>query len=70
MNKKNIKCFLISMASTIFVLALITGFIIVEKNAREVICEDSSPFFIYREKNFIPEFLKIHFMGKDFIFNF
>ena len=70
MDKNSKKHFFISMISTLFVLALITGFIIVEKNARSVMLEDSSPFFVYKQKNFLPELVKIHFMGKDFIFNF
>ena len=70
MDKNSRKYFLVSMASTLFVLALITGFIIVEKNARAVMLEDNSPFLVYKQKNFLPELVKIHFMGKDFIFNF
>lgn len=70
MNKKSKKYFFISMISTLFVLALITGFIVVEKNARAIMLEDSSPFLVYKQKNFLPELVKIHFMGKDFVFNF
>ncbi len=62
--------FFIPMISTFFVLVLITGFTVVEKNARAVIFEDNPPFFVCRQKNFRPELIKIHFMGKDFIFNF
>ena len=70
MDKNHRKYFFVSMMSTLFILALITGFIIVEKNARAVMLEDSSPFLVYSQKNFVPDFVKIHFMGKDFIFNF
>ncbi len=70
MDKISKKYFIFFMTSTLFILTLITGFIIVEKNARGVIFEDSPPFFICKQKDFRPELIKIHFMGKDFIFNF
>ncbi len=70
MDKKRKRYFFVSMFSTLFILALITGFTIVEKNARGIILEDNPPFLVCKQKNFIPESLRIHFMGKDFIFNF
>ncbi len=65
-DKKSGKCFLTSMMATFYVLSLILGFIYVEKNARNVILEDSPPFLVYKRNNFKFEFLKIHFMGKDY----
>ena len=71
MKNKNSKYLWISMISTIYILALLTGFTIVEKNAQDIISSDSQQFLSYTLKNnFFLESLKIHFMGKNIVFNF
>ena len=69
-SKGQRKNFLLSMMLTFFVLFLFTGFVIVEKNTRFIAFGDDSPFFTWEHKNFIPKSAKIHFMGKDYVFNF
>lgn len=64
------KYFITSMLSTLLVLTLFSGFVIAEKNIRYIAFGDTSPFLVYEQKNMIPVYIKIHFMGKDFIINF
>lgn len=71
MKNKNSKYLWISMISTMYILALLTGFTIVEKNAQNIISSDSQQFLSYTLKNnFFLKSLKIHFMGKNIVFNF
>ena len=70
MKNKSLKYFIVSMFSTFCILALFAGFTIVEKNAQNIICSEPSPFFSYIIKNSTLKSLKIHFMGKNMVFNF
>ncbi len=70
MNKKSKRCFIVSMFSTLCILFLMSGFIIVEKNTRNTILKENPPFLSYKINNHNFEFIKIHFMGKDYVFNF
>lgn len=65
-NKK--KYFIVSMISTTMVIALMLGFIVVEKNAMSIISPEKSQFFSYHLSKFIPDRVNLHFMGKDFVF--
>ncbi len=69
--KRNLKkYFLISLISTLFILFLITGFLAVEKNTQAVIFETNASFFEFKYDESTEKYLKIHFMGKDFVLNF
>lgn len=46
------------------------GFSIVEKNGQSMISGEDFSFISYNIQKDKPKFLKIHFMGQDFIFNF
>ncbi len=70
MNKKGLKTYLLSAVSTCYLLLLICGLVIVEKNSNKIIQEKNLPFLVYEHENLKPKFLSLHFMGKDFIFNF
>lgn len=70
MNKNSKRCFIISMFSTLSALFLMSGLIIVEKNARNVIFKENSPFLYYKRNGYHLEFIKIHFMGKDYELDF
>ena len=70
MKNSNKRYFMCSMMGTVCFLALITGFIVVEKNSRRVMFENEEPFFICSEIGDRHKVFKIHFMGKDFRFNF
>lgn len=70
MKNKSLKCMIVSMFSTFCILALITGFTIVEKNAQNTIFSAPSPFLSYTTENNIIKSLKIHFMGKNIVLNF
>lgn len=68
-NKKNLKLFFTTMFLTIHVLALFAGLIIVEKNTEKIIKEKNSDFLTYTKKGTGNYEIKLHFMGKNFIFN-
>lgn len=70
MKNKHFRYFIISMISTFFVLALFTGFTVVEKNVQNTISSNPVPFFSYTAENFMIKSLKFHFMGKNIVFNF
>ena len=46
------------------------GLSIVEKNGQSMISGEDFSFISYNIQKDKPKFLKIHFMGQDFIFNF
>lgn len=70
MDRKSKKYFLVSMISTLFALFLMSGLTIVEKNARNVIFKENLPFLSYKTNGYRVDFIKIHFMGKDYMLNF
>lgn len=70
MDKNSKRCFITSMFSTFFVLLLTSGLLIVEKNARSVIFKENPPFLSYKKSGYRIEYIKIHFMGKDYKLNF
>lgn len=70
MDKNSKKYLVVSMISTLFALFLMSGLIIAEKNTRNTIFRENPPFLSYKKDNWRLEFIKIHFMGKDYIFNF
>ena len=65
----NLKTFFVSMFLTIHVLALIAVLVIVEKSAEEIIKEKNSDFLTYTKNSAGRYEIKLHFMGKNFIFN-
>ncbi len=62
-----LRTFLCSLTSTILFIFLLTGFVLAEKNTRSIAFGDNSPFFICEHKGLKIYFIKIHFMGKDYI---
>ena len=70
MNKKGFTIYLLTSISTGYILLLISGLLIVEKNSNKIIEEKNTPFLIYEHENLKPKSISLHFMGKDFIFNF
>ena len=70
MDKNSKRYFIVSMVSTLFALFLMSGIAVVEKNARNVIFKENSPFLSYKKNGHRIEFIKIHFMGKDYMLNF
>lgn len=70
MSKKGLKIYLLSAIFTGYILSLVSGLIIVEKNSNKIIEEKNTPFLIYEHENLKPKSILLHFMGKDFIFNF
>lgn len=68
-SKTNIRIFLCSVTSSILFLSLLCGFVIVEKNTRYVAFGDNSPFFVYKYSHLNKMFIKLHFMGRDYIFS-
>ena len=70
MDKKLKKYFLISMIFSVFILALIIGLAIVEKNTQLIISGHELPFLKYEFKDSTIKFIQIHFMGQNFTFNF
>lgn len=68
-NKKNLKLFFISMFLTMQIITLFAGLIIIEKSAEEIIKEKNSDFLTYNKKDTGGYEVKLHFMGKNFIFN-
>lgn len=65
--KENIKIFFSSMISTFFVLVLLCGLATVEKNAKYIAFGDNSPLFMFKYNGLKPIYIKIHFMGKDYV---
>ena len=68
-RENKMRIFLSSLVGTALIIALLCGFIIVEKNTRYIAFGDDSRFFICERKKILPSFLKIHFMGKDYIYS-
>lgn len=64
------RLFFASFFITFLVIIMLMGFLIAEKNIKQIAFDDSNPFFCYQFKNYIPVFLKIHFPGCDLEFNF
>ncbi len=52
------------------ILALIMGITIVEKNGQNMVCRENVSFLSYEFEKYKPKFIKFHFMGNDFTFNF
>ena len=69
-KNKNTRYFISAMISTLLLLILFSGFVIVEKNTRYIAFGDTAPFFVYEHSGIKPLFLKIHFMGKDMEISF
>lgn len=59
-----------SMLSTWLTLALIMGFIVVEKNTRRIGFADNNPWFVYRDSPNDGHYIKIRFMNKPQIIDF
>ncbi len=71
MDKNSKKYFFTSMILCFFIIFLFTGFVIVEKNVQSIISSESISFLSYNfNDNNKEKFLKLHFMGQDFVFNF
>ncbi len=69
-KNKNLKLFLISMLSTTYILALITGFITIEKSAQKIINKNATNILDYSIENGKIKIVKFNLMGKDLILNF
>ena len=70
MDKNLKKYFLMSVMFCFFLLTLIVGFTVVEKNTHFIISGENLSLMSYKISNHKIEYFKIHFMGKDFAFNF
>lgn len=68
-NKNNLKLFFTSMFLTIHILTLFAGLIIVEKSGEEIIKEKNFNFLSYNKNDKNRYEIKLHFMGKNFVFN-
>lgn len=66
-SKNNIKIFFCSLAGTFLLLTLLCGFILVEKNTRYIAFGDNTPFFVYQQEKNMPYFVRLHFMGSDYV---
>ena len=67
LSNETLRTFLCSLASTILFIFLLTGFVVAEKNTRSIAFGDNAPFFICEHDGLRLHFLKIHFMGRDYI---
>ena len=70
MDKNLKKYFFTPMILCFFVIFLFVGFVIVEKNVQSIISSEDISFLSYNFKDGKEKFLKLHFMGQDFVFNF
>lgn len=70
MDKNLKKYFFMSAMFCFFLLTLIVGFTVVEKNTHCILSGENLSLMSYKIDNYKIEYFKIHFMGKDFTFNF
>ena len=70
MDRKSKKCFIVSMTTCLFFLVLIMGFTIVEKNTYSIISGENLSLISYNYNDYGNKHIKIHFLGKDFVFYF
>ena len=68
--KNHVKTVFCSMISTWLLLALIMGFIVVEKNTRSIGFADNNPWFIYKDSQYDGHYIKIRFMNKPQVIDF
>lgn len=66
----SIKTVFNSMISTLLILILLMGFIVVEKNTRKIGFADNNPWFIYKDSTFDGHYFKIRFMNESFVVDF
>lgn len=66
----SIKTVLNSMISTLLLLTLLMGFIIVEKNTRKIGFADNNPWFICKDSRTDGHYIKIRFLDKSYTFDF
>ena len=69
MNRKSRKYFFTSMIICSLFLTLIMGFTIVEKNGQSIISGENISLISYTDNNQENKIVKIHFLGKDFVFH-
>lgn len=72
MRKKmlSIKTIFNSMISTMMVLLLLIGFIVVEKNTRKIGFIDNNPWFVYKDSYEDGHYFKVRFLDKFFTLDF
>ena len=58
------------MISTLLLLTLLMGFIIVEKNTRKIGFADNNPWFICMDSPSNGHYIKIRFMNQFYTFDF
>lgn len=66
----SIKTIFNSMISTLLILILLMGFIVVEKNTRKIGFADNNPWFIYKDSNSYGHYFKVRFMNESFVVDF
>lgn len=66
----SIKTIFNSMISTLLLLTMLMGFIIVEKNTRKIGFADNDPWFFYKDSNEEGHYMKIRFMNKYYVMDF
>ena len=64
---KNFKVFICTLFSFSFLIVLLCGLIITEKSCRYVGFGEASPLFVCEHKKLKPTYLRVHFMGKDYV---
>ena len=66
----SIKTILNSMVSTLLLLLLVMGFIVVEKNTRKIGFADNNPWFICKDSRDEGHYIKIRFMNGFYMLDF
>lgn len=66
----SIKIIVSSMISTLLLLSLIIGFIIVEKNTRKIGFADDAPWIIYKNNYQSGHYVKLKFMDAFYTIDF
>ena len=66
----SIKTIFNSMISTMMVLLLLIGFIVVEKNTRKIGFTDNNPWFVYKDSYEDGHYFKVRFLDKFFTLDF
>ena len=72
MNKKisSLKTIVHSMISTLLVMTLLVGLIVVEKNTRKIGFADSKPWFIYKDNATDGHYLQVRILDDSYTLDF
>lgn len=66
----SIKTIFNSMISTLLILTLLMGFIVVEKNTRKIGFADNNPWFVYKDSYTDGHYFKVRIMNESFVVDF